>query len=418
MKKIIALILALALVASLAVTLVACNEGEATGEYANIKIGFIFLHGEDSSYDKNFIDAANAVIQKLGLTKDQYVMMTDVPETAACTTAAEQLVAQGCNIIFADSFSHEAYLLPVARDNPDVQFCHATGTMAHTEGLANFHNAFASIYEGRFLAGIAAGLKLYDMNKNKAADQQNYKMGYVGAYTFAEVMSGYTSYFLGAKYALNQKEENLGDKLSMEVTFTGSWFQEAWEKQAAETLISRGCALISGHADSDGVPSACQEAGVPNVFYNGTHEKSVYLCASRINWAPYFEYIINQVKNGEAIKTDYVGTLETGSVEVLALGNIAAAGTADMIADAKAKLIAGTIKVFDVSTFTVGGEHIDSYMADVNTDKAYTPDTQVVKTDAKTGITYVAESEFRSGPYFNGEIDGITLLDRNYGEEE
>ena len=409
MKKIIALILALAVVVSLCVGVAACNKKV---DYSSIKVGFIFLHGTESSYDKNFIDAANATIEKLGLTTDQYIIKTGVPENEACTAAAEELVAQGCNIIFADSFSHEPYLLPVAEENPDVQFCHATGTMAHTEGLANFHNAFASIYEGRFLAGIAAGLKLYAINQTKAEGQKNYKMGYVGAYTFAEVMSGYTSFFLGAKYALNQKQAGLGDSLTMDVSFTGSWFDPDAEKTAAETLIGRGCALVSGHADSDGVPSACEEAGIPNVFYNGTHNKSVYLCSCRINWAPYFEYIITQTAKGEKIDTDYTGTLATGSVEVLALGSIAAEGTQAMIDDAKAKLIAGTLQVFDVSTFKIGGQTISEFMADVDTDANYTPDHNVVKT--ANGITYVAESDLRSGPYFNGEIDGINLLNRAY----
>lgn len=410
MKKLFTLLVAAVMTVACCFGLVGCNKGIAKDE---IKIGFIFLHDNSSSYDKNFIDAANEVAAELGLREDQVIMKTEIPEGEECTAAAEDLVDQGCNIIFADSFGHEAYLLSVARDNPNVQFCHATGTMAHTEGLANLHNAFASIYEGRFLAGIATGLKLYEMNDGKEENEQNWKLGYVGAFTFAEVMSGYTSYFLGAKYALNQKQAGLGDKLTMEVTFTGSWYNLDGEQTAATTLISRGCAIISGHADSDGVPNACEEAGIPNVFYNGTHDKSIYLASCRINWRPYFKYIIQQVINGNKIDTDYTGTLKSGSVEVLALGSIAAEGTAEMIEATKTKLNNGTLKVFDVSTFKINGANITEFMADVDSDANYTPDTQVVK--KANGITYVAESEFRSAPYFNGEIEGITLLDRNYG---
>lgn len=422
MKKIITILLVAVLVIGSCFALTACKKGVSKDE---IKIGFIFLHDSESSYDKNFIDAANAAAAALGLKPEQVIMKTGIPEGEECTTAAEDLVDKGCNIIFADSFGHEAYLLPVARKNPDVQFCHATGTMAHTEGLDNMHNAFASIYEGRFLAGVAAGLKLYDMNKNLAAEAKNYKMGYVGAFTFAEVISGYTSFFLGAKYALNLKQENLGDSLTMDVTFTGSWYDLDGEKAAAEKLIRNNCALISGHADSDGVPNACEEAGVPNVFYNGKHDKSVYLCASRINWQPYFEYIITQVINGDKIATDYTGTLKDGSVEVLALGNIAAAGTADVIAATKTKLINGEINVFDVNTFSVTvipGENgknqnatvdangkLTAYQADVDSDANYTADTQVVA----NGI--FQESKFRSAPYFDLQINGITLLDVNFG---
>ena len=408
MKKIITILLVAVLVIGACFALTACNKGVSKDE---IKIGFIFLHDSESSYDANFINAAKAAATSLGLRDDQVIMKTGIPEGEECTAAAEDLVDQGCNIVFADSFGHEAYLIPVAKKNPDVQFCHATGTMAHTEGLDNLHNAFASIYEGRFLAGVAAGLKLYDMNKN--ATVKNYKMGYVGAFTFAEVMSGYTSFYLGAKYALNQKQANLGDQLTMDVTFTGSWYDLDGEKAAAERLISGGCALISGHADSDGVPNACAEAGVPNVFYNGTHDKAVYLCSSRINWQPYFEYIITQVIDGKKIDTDYTGTLASGSVEVLALGNIAAEGTKALIDSTKAKLISGELKVFDTSTFTIGGKTITSFKADVDSDAQYNHETEVLKTAG--GVSYIAESEFRSAPYFDGEIDGITLLDRNYG---
>ena len=403
MKKIISIILVLAVLATLTAVFAGCSNGVAKDE---IKVGFIFLHDSESSYDKNFIDAAKEAANELGLRDDQVIMKTGIPEGEECTAAAEDLVDQGCNIIFADSFGHEAYLLPVARNNPDVQFCHATGTMAHTEGLDNFHNAFASIYEGRFLAGIAAGLKLYEMNKN--ATTKNYKMGYVGAFTFAEVISGYTSFYLGAKYALNQKEANLGDQLTMDVTFTGSWYDLDGEKAAAERLIANGCALISGHADSDGVPNACEENNIPNVFYNGTHNKSVYLCASRINWTPYFKYIITQVIKGKEIATDYTGTLATGSVEVLKLGSIAAEGTQKMIDDTKKLLIKEKLNVFDTDTFTVGGKKLDAYKADVDSDAAYTADTEVVA----GGI--FQESKFRSAPYFDVRIDGITLLDEAY----
>ena len=420
MKKLLTLLVAAIMAVACCFGLIACgdnggngNEEKAGVNKEDIKVGFIFLHDDSSSYDKNFIDAAKDVATELGLKDEQVIIKTGIPEGEECTAAAKELVNEGCNIVFADSFGHEAYLIPVARDNADVQFCHATGTMAHTEGLANLHNAFASIYEGRFLAGIAAGLKLYELNSEKAESEQNWKIGYVGAFTFAEVMSGYTSYFLGVQYALNQKEAGLGDKLNMEVTFTGSWYDLDGEKAAAERLIANGCAIISGHADSDGVPNACEENNIPNVFYNGTHNKSVYLAACRINWRPYFKYIINQVIAGEKIATDWTGTIATGSVEVLSIGDIAAEGTQEMINSVKAKLSDGSLKVFDVDTFMVGGAKLTSFMADVDSDAAYTPDTEIIKTAGS--ITYVAESEFRSAPYFNGEIDRITLLDRNYG---
>lgn len=171
--------------------------GETTGEATNlkdIKIGFIFLHDENSTYDKNFIDAANAAKEALGLSDEQVIFKTNIPESSECYEAAADLADRGCNIVFADSFGHEQYIAQAAAEFPDVQFCHATGTTAHTAGLDNFHNAFASIYEGRYLAGIAAGMKLNEMIADGEFTEDEAKIGYVGAYTYAEVISGYTSF--------------------------------------------------------------------------------------------------------------------------------------------------------------------------------------------------------------------------------
>ena len=370
----------------------------------SFKIGFIFLHDENSTYDLNFINAAREAQAALGLSDDQVIFKTNIPESNECYEAALDLVDRGCTVIFADSFGHESYMLQAARENPDVQFCHATGTMAHTEGLANFHNAFASIYEGRYLAGIAAGMKLNEMIAAGEFKAEDAKIGYVGAFTYAEVISGYTSFFLGAR--------SVCPTATMEVQFTGSWYDETAEKEAATTLISRGCKLISQHADSMGAPTACETAGVPNVSYNGSTVAAcpnTFIVSSRINWAPYFEYIVNCAKSGEAIAADWTGTLATGSVELSEINAKAAAeGTQAAIDAAKAKLESGELHVFDTAAFTVGGETITSYLADVDTDANYEKDTEVVADG------YFHESEKRSAPYFDLDIDGITKLNAAY----
>ena len=370
----------------------------------SFKIGFIFLHDENSTYDLNFINAAREAQAALGLSDDQVIFKTNIPESNECYEAALDLVDRGCTVIFADSFGHESYMLQAARENPDVQFCHATGTMAHTEGLANFHNAFASIYEGRYLAGIAAGLKLNEMIAAGQFKAEDAKIGYVGAFTYAEVISGYTSFFLGVR--------SVCPTATMEVQFTGSWYDETAEKEAATTLINRGCKLISQHADSMGAPTACETAGVPNVSYNGSTVAAcpnTFIVSSRINWAPYFEYIVNCAKTGEAIAADWTGTLATGSVELSEINEkAAAAGTADAIAAAKSDIESGKLHVFDTATFTVGGATLTSYLADVDTDANYEKDTEVVADG------YFHESEKRSAPYFDVDIDGITKLNAAY----
>ena len=411
MKKFLALLLAL----TMALCLAACGDnsnqpagssaasgsGSASGN--SVKVGFIMLHDENSTYDLNFINGAKEACEALGIT--DYIIKTNIGENNDCYDAACELVDEGCNIIFADSFGHEDYMIQAAKENPDVQFCHSTGTKAHTEGLANYHNAFAAIYEGRYLAGIAAGLKLNAMIESGEITADQAKIGYVGAFTYAEVVSGYTSFFLGAR--------SVCPSATMEVTFTGSWYDETAEKEGAQKLISNGCVLISQHADSMGAPTACETAGVPNVSYNGSTEAAcpdTYIVSSRINWAPYYEYAIQAVIDGTEIATDWTGTLATGSVVLAELNtNVAAEGTQEAIDQAIADLEAGTIHVFDTANFTVGGETMTSYLADVDTDPAYTPDTEVIADG------YFHESEKRSAPYFDLRIDGITLLDEAYG---
>ena len=410
MKKFLAMLLALVM----ALSLVSCGEkkddtqgnGDGDATAAKVKVGFITLHDENSTYDKNFIDAAKEACANLGLVENEdYFIKTNVGETEQCAEVAADLVDAGCNIIFADSFGHEPYMIEVAKANPEVQFCHSTGTRAHTEGLANYHNAFASIYEGRYLAGIAAGLKLNAMIDAGDIKADEAKMGYVGAFTYAEVVSGYTSFYLGAK--------SVCPTVTMDVTFTGSWYDETLEKEGAEKLIQGGCKLISQHADSLGAPTACENAGVPNVSYNGSTQAAcpnTYIISSRINWAPYYEYAIKAVMDGTAIDVDWTGTLATNSVVLTDLNTtVAAEGTAEAIAAATEKLEKGEIHVFDCSTFTVKGETLTSYQADVNADSDNTPDTEVLHDG------YFAESEKRSAPYFDLEIDGINRLDVNYG---
>ena len=411
MKKVLSLVLVLLLALGTCAMFAGCSEdGTATSTDGTnaadggktVKVGFIFLHDENSTYDKNFMDAAKLACDEMGV---EYAQKTQIPESNACYDAAVELIeVDGCNVIFADSFGHESFLINAAREYADVEFCHATGTQAHTAGLDNFHNAFASIYQGRYLAGVAAGMKLNEMIEAGTITADKAKMGYVGAFTFAEVMSGYTSFYLGAK--------SICPTVTMDVKFTGSWYDEQLEKEAAQALIEGGCVLISQHADSMGAPTACEERNVPNISYNGSTVAScpnTFIVSSKIDWTPYFVYICEQAKAGKAIDLDWTGTISTNSV-VLAEVNTkaAAAGTQAKIDEIKAQLVAGTLHVFDTDTFTVNGAKLTSYLADVDTDDAFTPDTEAIKDG------YFSESEFRSAPYFDLRIDGITLINEKY----
>ena len=377
----------------------AASEDAAPAEKLDIKAGFICLHDENSTYDLNFITGAKQACEKLGI---EAVIKTNIPEGQECYDAACELADQGCGYIFADSFGHEDYMIEAAKEYPDIQFCHATGTKAHTENLANFHNAFASIYQGRYLSGIAAGMKLNEMIDAGKIKPEEAKIGYVGAFTYAEVISGYTSYFLGAR--------SVCPTATMEVTFTGSWYDETAEKEGATKLISDGCVLVSQHADSMGAPTACENAGVPNSSYNGPTDSAcpeTYISYCKIDWTPYFEDSITKAAKKEAIPVDYVGTLETGSVVIDHFGKNVAPGTEEAVEAAKADIIAGKLHVFDTKTFTVEGKELTTYMADVDTDANYEGDHEAIK----DGYFNESGDGMRSAPYFDLQIDGITLLD-------
>ena len=425
MKKFVSMLLALVMVSALC----ACGSKTEGGDKAEskIKVGFICLHDENSTYDKNFIDAAKAACKNAGLSEDQYIIKTNIPEGQECYNAAAELVDAGCNVVFADSFGHEDFMIQAAKEFKDVQFCHATGTKAHTEKLSNYHNAFASIYEGRYLAGVAAGMKLNEMIEAGEFTADQAKMGYVGAFTYAEVISGYTSFYLGAKSVLVEE----GLDVQMDVSFTGSWYDETAERNTAQNLINGGAALISQHADSMGAPSACEAAGVPNVSYNGSTAAScpnTYIISSRVNWVPYFEYMIRQTLDNAEIDTDWCGELgtgteytdTTGSVALTELGSAAAEGTAAKLNEVMAELKAGTRKVFDTSMFTVTKTDTLNARATVDENGVLTAYmAQVDGTDAAGDTQVVAngefeESKYRSAPYFDVQIDGITLLNAEY----
>ena len=401
-KKTLAIVLALVMSLSMVAFFTSCggdgDEGDKDAE--DFKVGFIFLHDENSTYDKNFIDAANAAAKALGLKDEQVIMKTGIPEGSECYDAACELVDEGCDLVFADSFGHESYMIQAAKEFPEVQFCHATGTQAHVEKLDNYHNAFASIYEGRYLAGIAAGMKLNEMIAKGDITAAEAKIGYVGAWPYAEVKSGYTSFFLGAR--------SVCPTATMQVEYTNSWFDIALEKSAAEKLIGDGCVLISQHADSEGAPKACETAGVPNVAYNISTisiAPNTALISSKINWQPYMELIIKKTMEGKGneIPYDWCGGIAEGSVQLTELNSkIAAEGTQAAIDAAIAEFKAGTLKVFDTSKFTVNGQTLTEYKADVDGD--FVGETNVIH----DGFFDESAKDQRSAPYFDLIIDGIT----------
>lgn len=390
---------------------------------ADFKIGLICLHDENSTYDNNFIQGLKAAAEGMGLTDEQVVIKTNIGEDKACYDAAVDLAKNnGCKVVFADSFGHESFIKQAAQKFPEVQFCHATGTSAKTAGIKNFHNAFAAIYEGRYVAGVAAGIKLNDMIEKGDITAEQAIIGYVGAFTYAEVISGMTSFFLGAR--------SVCPSATMKVSYTGSWYDQAKEQEAATALIEKEkCVLISQHADSLGAPTACELAGVPNVSYNGSTYsagENTFIVSSAINWAPYFQLIIESTIEGKEIPANWVGTIATNSVVISGINQDVVDGESTIAELNKVvdQFKAGTLHVYDTSKFTVTVDekngvnanatvdadgHLTKYMADIDGD--FAGDTNVVH----DGYFDESGADYRSAPYFDVIIDGVTNLNTNFG---
>lgn len=392
MKKVFSVLLAIMMV----VSLTSCARPVTSSGKKDFKAGFIFVNDEDSTYDYNFIQSAKETCEYLGV---DYVLKTNVPEDEECYDMACELAEEGCDIIFANSAGHEEYMVQAAGKYPDVQFCHFTGKRAHVENLKNYHNAFASIYEGRYLAGVAAGMKLNEMVLEGEIEQGECKIGYVGAYDNAEVISGYSAFFLGARSQCKD--------VTMDVIYTDSWYDEELEREAALQLIEGGCKLISQHADSMSIPTLCEEMGVPNVSYNRSLADvcpNTFIVSTNINWTPYYTMAIRRTAQRRDIPKDYVGNFSTGSVEMTEFGKNAAQGTEKKVNEIKQQLVNGTLKVFDLSTFTVNNEILNEYYVDLIPDEKNTPDTDVVY----YGFFDESDDNIRSAPYFDLLIDGIT----------
>lgn len=354
----------------------------------DLKVGLIFVGDENEGYTAAHYNGAKEMQAALGLSDDQLLIKWNIPEDETCYDAAVDLADQGCQIIFANSFGHEDYVLQAAEEFPEVQFCHATGYQATGSGLSNMHNYFTAVYESRYVSGVVAGMKLNEMLENGEITEA--KIGYVGAYPYAEVISGFTSFFLGAR--------SVCESATMEVTYVNSWASFDLEKEAAEALIADGCVLISQHSDTTGAATACEAAGVPIVGYNISMIETAptqALTSASINWAPYMTYAVQSVLDGVAFDTDWCRGYADGADRITELNEAAVAeGTEEKVKETEEAIIDGSLKVFDTAAFTVNGEAVDSYVDDYGTE--YISDG------------YFHESEYASAPAFNMLIDGIS----------
>ena len=408
MKKILSLVLATLMLIGCCAAFAGCGAASDDG----FKMGVILIGDENEGYTYSHIKGIREAAAALGVTDDQIIWKYTVGEDEKCYDAAVDLVESGCTVIFSNSYGHQSHMQKAAGEYPDVQFVACTGDTASNSGLENFSNAFTFVFESRYVSGVVAGMKIKELVEAGKLTDANYdadgnvKIGYVGAYPYAEVVSGYTAYFLGVK--------SVYEKVSMEVSYTNSWFDIKAEGTAAEALAARGSVIICQHADSTGAPSAVQALNkngqvVYSVGYNVdmlSVAPDVALTSATNNWSVYYTYAIGAAMKGEKIATNWAEGYKTGAVAITALGSACAPGTAEKVAEVEAALKAGTLHVFDTSKFTVGGQTVTSCIVDMDGNFANTdPADKEAIWDG-----YFHESELRSAPSFSLIIDGIIPL--------
>ena len=410
-KKLLALLLAGSMVFGLA----ACGGGDQPSdqptqgaeEGKSVKVGLICIGDEnDQGYTYNFIrgkEAATEALAQKGINVD-WVVKYNIGENATCEDANLELAEDGCDLIINNSFGFEEHMLKVAPEYPEIQFVSCTNQASRADDLENTHNAFANIYEGRYLAGVVAGMKMQEMIDAGEITADQAVIGYVGAFSFAEVISGFTAYYLGAK--------SVCPSATMKVQFVGSWSNATEEASAAAALADKGCVMISQHSDNTTPATTAQSKGVFHTGYNNDMigvAPEASLIGTRIDWAPYFEYAIEAVVNGEQFDQDWCHGMDQGAVVMTELNEeIAAPGTAEKLAEVEAALADGSLQVFDTANFTIGGKALESAFA-LDTDGDFAPDSEEAVFDGA-----FHESYFQSAPYFALQIDGIEWLNSAY----
>ena len=424
-------VLALLLVCAMALALVACGGnnntqqpsnsggsdaqqpaadggGNGEGEAKSVKVGLICIGDEnDQGYTYNFIRGKEAATEALAANgiNVEWVVKWNIGEDSGCEDANIELAEEGCDLIINNSFGFEPFMLKVAPDYPEIEFISCTNQASWGDNLENTHNAFANIYEGRYLAGVVAGMKLQQMIDEGTISADQAVIGYVGAFSFAEVVSGFTAYFLGAR--------SVCPSVTMKVQFVGSWSDATEEANAASALADMGCVMISQHSDNTTPATTAQSKGVFHTGYNNdmiSVAPEASLIGTRINWAPYFEYAIESVANGESFDQDWCHGMDMDAVVMTDLNEaIAAPGTAEKLAEVEAKIRSGELQVFDTSTFTIKGAKLETAFA-LDTDGDFTPDSEEAVFDGA-----FHESHFQSAPYFNLPIDGIERLNEDFG---
>ena len=425
-KKIAALAMAVMMLCTVAAVFTGCSGSSSS----DLKIGCIMVGDETEGYTKAHMDGIKEAAKAVGIADNQIIWKYKVEETSDCLDAATDLVGQGCTVIISNSYGHQTYMVQAAEQFPDVTFVSMTGDFASISGLSNFKNGFTKVYESRYVSGVVGGMKLAELIENGTVSPTatpdsydadgNVKIGYVGAFNYAEVVSGYTAFFLGLR--------SIVPNVTMEVVYTNSWFDIDKEAAAAESLVANGCVIIGQHADSTGAPSACEKLlASGKVCYSVGYNVDMLetapnaaLTSPTNTWSEFYKELFQDTIDGKDFPVDLAKGYSENGVAITKLGSSCAAGTAEKVAEVETNLKNGTLHVFDVSTFTVSQEQgtctvttdADGHLTSCKVDTSFmdwSTMTPIYQGSVIECVTdgYFSESTFRSAPYFSIRIDGI-----------
>ena len=321
-------------------------DGEATdGEAAatgvmpaiakeDIKVGVIHITdpAEGSGYTYTHDLGIQGMQKNIGLDDSQIVRKKNVSDSdaTAIENAMRECVEEGCNIIFATSWGFMDTCEALAEEYPDVIFSHGTG---YKSNGVNFNNYFGRIYQARYLAGIAAGMKT-----------ESNKLGYVAAMgqENSEVTGGINAFAMGA-YSVNPDCE-------VYVKVTNSWFDPEGETQAAQALVDLGCDVIAQHCDTPNPQTVAEQNGVWGVGYNSDMSKDApgaVLTSVMWDWSVYYTYAVQSVIDGTWTGENYFGGMADGLVDIAPLSDICAEGTQEAVDAARKQITEEGFNVFD-----------------------------------------------------------------------
>ncbi len=353
-----------------------------------IKIGMLYPEEEAEAAQGAHAKGAADMLKALGIQESRYYPQYGVsPEGQAVIRAALlKLVEEGCHIIFGTDPAYGAPMAQMAKENPEIVFCTAEGGQDEGAGLSNYHIYYAKIHQGRYLAGIAAGMKT-----------QTNHIGYIATTPGAETISAFTAFYLGAK--------SVNPEVTMDVLYAGTLPGSNREEQAAQGMIERGADVIAEHRDGgSAVALVAQRNHVWHIAYGSdqrTAAPQASLICTGIDWSQYMIYAVRCIIQNEPLPAAWSGGLESGAVMLLPINQEEAAlGSFEAIADTKARLEAGTLHVFAGALKTAGGE--PAAITDTN--------GNILCQFADDQAVYM-ESDIYSAPFFNALIEGISLVE-------